>query len=76
MKTITTIILTAILTASIITARLYQGGGSVGIAWSWGGVEIIGEPGLFICPGNTEPWTLEYTPNPIAPLFPDLLTDC
>jgi len=76
MKTLLTVLITAILTASFITARFYTGGGSAGVAWTWGGVELVPAPALFICPGDTNLATDEFTPNPIAPYFPTLLTDC
>ena len=47
-----------------------------GVAWDWGGIELQGDPGIFICPGNYDPATDTFTPNPLAPMFPDLVTDC
>jgi hypothetical protein len=45
-------------------------------AQNWGGVDILPEPALFICPGLYNQETHYFTPNPIAPLFPGLITDC
>lgn len=70
------IMLIVIMLAIAANTRIYSGGWAIGLAWDWGGVELIGEPGLFICPGVYDAGTEHFTPNPMAPLFPDLLTDC
>ena len=75
-KTIITSALTAIITSALVTARFYHGDNFAGIAWNWGGVEIVPAPTLFICPGNYDFPTRTFTPNPLAPLFPELITDC
>lgn len=38
-----------LLGTALQTARFYSGL-NVGVAWDWGGVELVGEPGLFFCP--------------------------
>jgi len=58
------------------TARFYSGGGAAGVAWNWGGFEIKGEPGIFLCPGNYDPKTDSYYQYPWATWFPELITDC
>ena len=65
-----------------VTARTYSNAdGSYGIAWDAGGVSVENStPSLFICPAvghmnNAGEWVQDWT-NPIAPFFPDLVTDC
>jgi hypothetical protein len=50
MKYIALIILALILIA-LLTGTTYHGI-NAGIAWSWGGIEFIGDPGIFICQGQ------------------------
>jgi hypothetical protein len=64
MKKIALAILTIVLFASLMSGRPYHGL-NAGIAWDWGGVELVGQPGLFVCPQA-----------PFAPLFPSLVADC
>jgi len=57
------------------TARPYSGL-NAGIAWDFGGVEIRGTPGVFLCKAAYNPETGTTWNNPLAPLFPGLVTDC
>ena len=74
-RTIITIALTALVTSALVTARLYHNQ-NTGVAWNWGGVEVLPQPALFICPANYDYATDTRTINPLAALFPSLLTDC
>ena len=68
--------LVALLSAQALAgARRYNNQYATWFAWDWGGVEYRGAPGLFICPAwrNADD---SITPNPLAPFFPELLTDC
>ena len=75
-KLIIAIVLTALVTSALVSARYYHGADAYGVAWNWGGVEVLPKPALFVCPGNYDFPTDTFTPNPIAPYFPELLTDC
>jgi hypothetical protein len=44
-----------------------------GIAWDFGGFD---RGGLFVCPGSYDAQTDTLYANPLAPLFPELVTDC
>lgn len=72
-----TLLLSIFLTLSMIqTARLYHGSGASGIAWDYIGVEVSPAPAVFLCSGNTDRFDGHYTHNPIADIFPQLVTDC
>jgi len=55
--------------------RFYSGL-NAGIAWDVGGIEIKGNPGIFLCEGSLNPKTGEYWHNPLADLLPELVVDC
>lgn len=74
-RTIITIALTALVTSALVTARVYHNL-NTGVAWNWGGVEVLPQPALFICPGNWNFETSSLDVNPLAELFPALVTDC
>lgn len=64
-----------ILLAIAANTRTYSGA-AIGLAWDWGGFDILPRPAIFICLGNYDADIQHFTPNPIAPLFHDLLVDC
>jgi hypothetical protein len=66
-----------ILLAIAANTRLEQNQYATFLAWDWGGVDLLPKSALFICPGWYDDHYLgHFTPNPIAPLFPDLIADC
>jgi hypothetical protein len=71
----------ALLTARYTNAYDVDYGQVYGIAWDFGGIDT---QGLYLCPaaGHIETdknghmqWIRDWT-NPIAPYFPELVTDC
>jgi ABC-type nitrate/sulfonate/bicarbonate transport system substrate-binding protein len=72
------ILILALLLALLATAAATARTGSDYIAWDFGGWDA--ELGIFLCPaggyydaaGN---YTLDWV-NPLAPIFPELVTDC
>lgn len=69
-------LIVVVLLISAFTARVYHGQGAVGVAWDWGGIEIIGDPGFFICPGVYDFNSHTMWVNPLSKLLPNLVTDC
>ena len=64
----------ALALANIVTLSdmcIYHGLNS-GIAWDWGGVEAIGEPGIFLCEYDYK----SQWHNPLADIWSDLVVDC
>lgn len=57
------------------TARFYDGLNK-GVAFDWGGYELVGEPGLFLCGFATEGNGLGGLQNFVIELAPGLLVDC
>lgn len=52
MKTkILALVLALVLLFALCTAKVYRGQ-NMGLVWSWGGIELVGVPGLFICNGQ------------------------
>jgi hypothetical protein len=45
------LILALALLFAVCTAKVYRGQ-NMGLVWSWGGIELVGAPGLFICNGQ------------------------
>jgi hypothetical protein len=43
---------------ALVTARPYHAL-NTGIAWDWGGVELVGEPGIFVCHSSFTPWGVD-----------------
>lgn len=64
-----------VLILAVATVRPYSGL-NAGFAWDWGGIEYRGAPGLFLCAGDYNPATDQYTAYPWATWFPSLVTDC
>lgn len=57
-------------------ARIYHGLNS-GIAWDFGGIEILPMPVIFLCAGDWNQNTMRFEwENPIAKWYPELVTDC
>ena len=73
MKSLPYKIALAVILIAAITARPYHGA-AAGVAWDFGGIEFSPAPAVFVCAGTLYGDT--FIANPIAPLFPDLLTDC
>lgn len=76
------IILLAIVHALVILnalvwsgARVYNGENK-GVAWDWGGVEIVGDPGIFLCANDYEPSTGQHWHNPLSDVWPSMVVDC
>ena len=44
---------------AIFTARPYASHINGGIVWNWGGVEVYGEPGIFVCRSALTPWGVD-----------------
>ena len=63
----------ALIVASL--ARPYSGA-NAGVAWDWGGIEIKGDPGLFLCAASWNPTNGVTWHNQLAQLFPSLVVDC
>jgi hypothetical protein len=76
-KTVIALYVTAaLIIAALATSRPYSGL-NAGIAWDWGGVEIVGTPGLFICPAAYDyPHKSFMWNRPLESLFPALVVDC
>lgn len=76
MKRISLILSIILISSMIQTIRLYHGGGASGIAWDYIGVEFVPAPAVFLCGGNMDRFDGHYTHNPLADIFPQLVTDC
>jgi len=63
-KTLITILIFVLL-AGALTVRPYANQYRVGLAWDWGGVEVLGEPGLWLC-----------SSSPLSEALPHLIADC
>ena len=68
-----TLALSVLLLAIVGNGHVYTGD-SIGIAWNWGGVEVLPSAGVFLCEGSYNGNVV--TPNPLAIVFPDLVADC
>ena len=66
------ILLVILFVSFLMTLPRFYFGQNIGVAWDIGGIEIVGDPGIFLCSDNYYPrWH-----NPIADLFPQFVVDC
>ncbi len=61
--------------ATLTDARVYNGANK-GIVWDAGGVEVIGEPGVFLCSDDYSLASNTHWHNPLADIWPSLVVDC